>query len=144
MNKKLLTTTFFTAIIIICLVYALTSEFQIRNKAKVETLQVTAWQDPNCTITLSEIDWGIIDAGQTKTFTAYLKTEGNQNATIYSWAGEWNPDGIQQYLTYNFNKNNTVIQPNAPLQVVFSLTVAENIPASYSNFTFNIHIVAVI
>jgi hypothetical protein len=144
MNEKRFLAIVFIGVFLFCLVYALTVELQIKNKAKIQTLHVTAWQDPNCTVPLTEIDWGTICNGETKTFTAYLKTEANQNATIYSWASEWNPDGIQQYLTYSFDKNNTIIQPYKPLQVVFSLTVAENIPATYSNFTFTIHIVAVI
>ena len=143
-KKSFIPITYFVIALTLCLVLALTVELQIANKAKIQTLHVTAWQDPNCTTPLTEIDWGTIDAGQTKTYTAYLKTEANQNATIYSWASEWSPDGIQQYLTYNFNKNNTIIQPYTPLQVVFSLTVSENIPASYSNFTFTIHIIATV
>jgi hypothetical protein len=143
MNKKhYAPITFLVFIIFLCLVLAFTVELQIKNMAQVKTFQVTAWQDPNCTTALTEINWGTIYAGETKTFTAYIKTEANKNATVYSWADEWNPNGIQQYLTYNFDKNNTVIPPVIPLQVVFALTVSEQIPLIYYNFTFTIHVVA--
>jgi len=142
MDKRVLAVILLTVAILVCVGYALMVHLEIPNRAVVETLQVTAWQDENCTIPLNEIDWGVIDAGETKTFTAYLKIIGNKTAIIYSWADQWSPDGIQQYLTYGFDKNVTVIQPNVPLQVIFSLAVNESIPATYSNFTFVIHVVA--
>jgi len=119
-------------------VYAYLSRIPIHNHGKLVAINVTAWYDENCTIPCTEIDWGTVYPGDTFSKEIYLKTLGNANATLHSYAINWSPSGIDQYLNYSWDSENKTILPNQPIKVTLYLTVSSDIPYTYSEFSFDI------
>ena len=50
---------------------------RISNKAAIKAVGVGVYQDPGLTVPLTEIDWGILEPGEEKNHTAYIRNESN-------------------------------------------------------------------
>src|SRR5690606_11242755 len=65
--------------------------YSISNVAQVKAVGVEIYVDPELTVRLTEINWGSVEPGESKTFTAYLRNSGNSPITLSLTTENWAP-----------------------------------------------------
>jgi len=99
----------------------LMKQLNIQNRAKIETIGLKAYFEPECINEVTYLNWDIIE--QQKNYTIYLKNIGLTNITLTMTTTEWNPINVSNYVSVTWNYNNETLTPNEVLQVTFTFTV---------------------
>jgi hypothetical protein len=86
---------------------------------------------------ISSIDWGPINTGDNKSYTAYISNEGNSSFILTMEVSNWNPVDASNYITVNWNYMGQVIKPNETIKVVFTIVISSGIN-EIQPFTFDI------
>jgi len=115
--------------------------FSIPNRARVKGVGVSIWWDYNCTLPVSEIDWGMIEPNQTKTTAIYIKSVSNVNITLTLSTQNWNPQEASQFITLTWNYTGTPLTPKSVTPIELYLHVAHNV-TGIDHFAFDIIIYA--
>lgn len=111
-------------------------------------LNVSLYADENCTTERTNIDWGTLYAGSSKTETIYIKNTGNGDVKLTLFTADWvikdDNDTIlssdyQQYINLTWNIEGIVIKPNEIVNATLRLTISPSIENAAS-FAFTIHI----
>lgn len=107
----------------------------------VKTINLKAFHDPECTIPLTVIEWGMLELGGSYTFECYLLNDGSAPSTLTMHTENWNPTEASNYLTLTWDAENKTLQPKIPLMATFSLNVNQDIQG-IEEFSFDIIITA--
>jgi len=83
------------------------------------------------------IDWGSLEPGAQKSFTVYIRNEGNIPLTLSISTSNWNPPATSNYLTLTWSYGGQVIKAATTAAVTLTLAVSESITGIYS-FGFDI------
>jgi uncharacterized membrane protein len=114
-----------------------------RTISNVGTLQLSAdigvYWDARFTNRTTAIDWGTLNSDTAKSFSIYIRNEGNAALTLSMSASSWSPSTASNYMTLNWNYNGQAVNPNEYIRVTFTLTVSDSI-AGVSAFNFDITI----
>jgi len=113
----------------------------ISNVGRVKTFNVTAWQDMDCMIPLTSIDWSWLAPGQSKTFQFFLLSIGNTDTTLSMTTENWNLDNANLYLMLTWDRENYILQPKTVCLTTLTLTIDPAI-VGIENFSFDILITA--
>lgn len=119
---------------------ALQWTWKITASVTIKTLGVSAYSDQSCTIPLLTIDWGIMEAGQTKNYSAYIKNESNVPVTMSMYVDNWNPTNAKDFMSLSWNYDNNPIPIDGVVPIDFSLSVNSSI-VGIRNFSFEIWVV---
>jgi hypothetical protein len=76
---------------------------------------------------LSQVDFGLLDAGSQKDFTFYLRNEGNTDIALSMTAKNWNPTEAANYMSLTWNREGQLMEPDQVMSCVLTLTVSPNI-----------------
>lgn len=130
------------AIVTLCvtstLVYALLSTSKtIPNTGNVKAVGVGVYSDSACSQQVSIIQWGTLDAGETKNVPVYVRNEGNVNLTLSMTTNNWNPQEASSYITLNWNRGGHKLTPGSSVQAVLTLIVSSTV-TGVTNFSFDI------
>ncbi|RLI47316.1 hypothetical protein DRO69_00930 [Candidatus Bathyarchaeota archaeon] len=125
-----------------CVAALLTSETRIPSVGTVKTVGVEAFWDINCTSTVTEIDWGLVEPGDYVNATIYLRNKGNAPITLYLDTENWSPSNASNYITLSWDYAGQTVGPGTVLKVGLTLTVSSNI-TGIMNFTFDIIIAGI-
>ena len=104
------------------------------------TAGIGVYSDQQGTTPLTSVPWGTLQPGGTKILTVYIKNEGSTSTTLSLETSNWNPTAAENYLGLGWNYNGDPINPDAVVQITFTLTVASNIEV-ITTFGFDITIV---
>jgi len=115
------------------------SQWRISNIGTVRAIGVEVYRDANLTETLDHINWGIIEPGENKSFTMWIKNTGNDAQKIVMWTEAWNPSNASNWITLTWNYDGSWIPVNGSIPVVFILSVDPLISGIIS-FSFEIWI----
>ena len=107
----------------------------------IEAVLVDVYGDQACTVKLTSIDWGVLSPGQNKSFTCYVKSQSNVNATLSLSTGNWNPPSAAGYISLGWNREGYKVMPGEAVQSVLNLLVSSGIQG-VSSFSFDIVITA--
>jgi len=88
---------------------------------------IGVYQNSQGTTTLTTLNWGTLEPGQSQTVTSYIKNEGNTPITLSLETSNWNPTQAQSYLTVTWNYNNQPISAGSSIAVTLTLTVNPSI-----------------
>jgi hypothetical protein len=83
------------------------------------------------------INWGALEPGTQKSFTIYIRNEGNIPLTLSISTSNWNPAAVSNYLTLTWSYGGQVINVATTAAVTLTLAVSESITGIYS-FGFDI------
>jgi hypothetical protein len=75
------------------------------------------------------VDWGELALGASKNATFYVKSTSNVDVTLGLNVTNWEPQGIENYLTISWDYNGTVLKSGpdqTPLLVTVNLKVASS------------------
>lgn len=123
----------FFSVIILAVNYRAT----IRNRADIRTVNVSAWEDANMTVPLTEIDWGILVPGETKNFSAYVLSISNVPVVLNMTVGNWLPENASDWIACTWNREGATLAVNANTTFTVTLSVSANI-TNISHFEFDI------
>ena len=112
----------------------------IANVAMIKTVGVRVYKDSNCTLLLTQIDWGMLEPGTTKNFSAYLRNESNVPISLSMTTQKWNPPEAEQFISVSWNQEGKTLEPNQVVSVTFTLSVSADI-SGVTSFSFEIVIV---
>ena len=118
----------------------LTSTVQIQNAGTIKAVGVGVYWDSSCTNETTSIPWGMLDPGSNRTFTVYIRNEGNTAESLSLNTENWNPTNAQNYITLSWNYDGTVLSPDQVVEVNLTLSVSSSIEG-IENFRFTIVIV---
>ncbi len=113
---------------------------RVHNVARVKVVGVGIYKDINFTVSVTEIDWGMIEPGESKNFSAYIVNESNVPMTLTMRTENWNPLNASSFMTLSWDYNGTVIEVDGSVPVTFTLQVAQTV-SGIETFSFDIVII---
>jgi hypothetical protein len=119
---------------------ALQWTYRITATVTIKSLGVTVYSDPECTVPLVTIDWGMMEPGQTKNQPAYIKNESNVPVTMSMYVDNWNPINAKDFMTLGWSYDGSQISVDSSLPVDFTLSIDASI-SGIRNFSFEIWVV---
>lgn len=113
---------------------------RISNIAVLKTLGVGVFKDVNFTVSVTQIDWGIVEAGESKNFSAYIKNESNVPLTLVIHTEDWNPANASQFIGLAWDYDGHLISVDGFVPATFTLHVDSSV-SGITSFSFTILIV---
>jgi hypothetical protein len=115
----------------------LTSNQTVPLNGTINAVNLAVYSDSACTIPQTSLAVGTLNPGGTATQTVYIKNTGNVPETLTMTAGNWSPANANTYLTFSWNKQNTVLAAGANTQATLTLTAASN-TGTLTTFSFDV------
>ena len=109
----------------------------IASTGTVKTVNVGVYWNQNCTETVTTIDWGMLEPGESKNITIYLKNEGNTPINLSLNTSNWNPAEAEKYISLAWTISGENLQPDQALPTTLVLSVKQNI-TDVTTFNFDI------
>jgi len=113
----------------------------ISTKGNIKAVGVQFYVDSAGSIATSQIDWGMLDPGQTVTVTLYCKSTSNVPVTLSMAVGNFNPASGSGYLACTWNYSGATLSSGQIIPVVFTLQVASTI-TGITAFSFDIGVIS--
>ena len=137
------------ALILVCLVSfsfgalvaysAVVNLVQIRNIGTIRAIGVEVYGDVGLTQILTEVTWGTLDPGNSKSFSAWVKNTGSDPQRLVLWTENWVPVAAQNSISLSWDYVDAWIAAGSSVKVVFTLSVDPAIEG-VSSFSFDIWI----
>ena len=113
---------------------------RIPSSATVKAVGVGIYKDINFTVSVTQIDWGIVEAGETKNFSAYIVNRSNVPITLSMVTENWNPVNASNFISLTWNSDGTEIAMDGYVFVTFVLSIDQTI-SGIDAFSFTIVVV---
>ena len=113
---------------------------RIGNRAAIKAVGVEVYQDPELTVALTEIDWGVLEPGEEKNCTAYIKNESNVPVTLVLTTENWSPLNASSFVALTWDYDGQLLEVDGSVEVTFTLAVDPAI-SGIEAFSFDIVIV---
>ena len=131
---------FLSGFVVSIVISATQTSTTLSSVGTLKAVGVGVYWDSSFTNRTTAINWGTLDPGTQKSFTMYIRNEGNSAITLSQSTGNWNPSAASNYLTLAWNYNGQTINAGANIQVTLTLTASASI-TGVNNFNFDIIIV---
>jgi hypothetical protein len=109
----------------------------ITNTGSVKGVGVGVYWDADCTDSVSSIDWGFLEPGETTNVTIYIKNEGNIPVVLNMTTENWVPASASDYITLTWYREGYLLDSDSVVQSVLTLSVDPNI-SEVTSFSFDI------
>jgi len=109
----------------------------LHSSGTIKAINVEVFWDLNCTDIASSIDWGMLEKGEQKNTTLYVKNTGNTVLILSLTTQNWTPTNATDYITVSWNLENATISVNKVLQADITIRVLPSV-TGFSNFSFDI------
>jgi len=103
----------------------------------VSAANIGVYTDSDCTQNCTNISWGTLNPNTTTNKTIYVKNTGTAPLTLSMTTENWTPTDADDYLTLNWNQQNTILNPDETTPANLTLSVAAD-TGDLTNFSFNI------
>lgn len=113
---------------------------RISNQAAIKAVGVGVYQDPALTVPLTEINWSILEPGETKNYTAYIENESNVLITLVLTTENWSPVNASTFVALTWDYDGQLLEVDGVVEVTFTLAVDPAI-IGVKAFSFDIVIV---
>jgi hypothetical protein len=118
-----------------------TASFSSVGSIQIQTSTgIGIYSDDQCMIDLTSVTWGVLEPGDIKNVTFYLKNEGDSPIIISLETSNWTPTAATNYLDLSWDYNNDAINSEEIIQVKLTLTIDQNIEG-VSDFSFDVTII---
>ena len=102
-----------------------------------KAIGIGVYWDNSRTSRVTEINWGLLEPGDKKSFTIYISNEGNVPLSLSISTSNWNPSSAANYLTLTWSNVGQTINAGIVAQLTLTLTVNPNV-SGISSFNFDI------
>jgi len=113
---------------------------RISNRAAIKAVGVAVYQDPALTVHLTEIDWGVLEQGEQKNHTAYIKNESNVPIMLFLTTENWTPLNASSFIKLSWDYDGQAIGLYGFVEVTFTLAV-DPLISGIDAFSFDLVIV---
>jgi len=113
---------------------------RIPSSASLKVVGIGVYKDVNFTVSVTQIDWGMLEPGEKKNFSAYIKNESNVPITLSMWTEDWNPLNASSFISLSWNYDATQIPVDGSVPVTFALHV-DAATSGIRSFSFTIVVV---
>jgi len=113
---------------------------RIPSSATVKAVGVGIYKDINFTVSVTKIDWGIVEAGESKNFSAYIVNRSNVPITLSMTTENWTPVNASNFITLTWNYDGSQITVDGYVFVTFVLRIDQAI-SGIDAFSFTIVVV---
>ena len=96
---------------------------RIRNVGTIRAVGVEVYADEGLSIVLTEISWGVLDPGESRTFNAWVQNSGNVAQGLALSTESWSPFGAGNSISLSWDYGDVLIPAGASIPVVFTLSV---------------------
>lgn len=104
------------------------------------TIEIDIFSDAACTLMISSVDWGEVEAGGSVDNVIYLKNVGDQGVYLSLMTENWSPSEASDDMQLFWDYDDSTIDPDEVLQVTLTLAVNSNIKG-IDSFGFDIVII---
>jgi hypothetical protein len=111
------------------------ASYRVTGQGGVVSLNIEVYEDSNCTVKAQAIDWGILEPGESRNRTLYIKNEGNKALTLFLTTVNWEPVESSNQITVIWDSEGIRISPGGYRAVIVMLTVSPSI-AGVEDFRF--------
>jgi len=108
---------------------------KLHNHATIRVIGVEIYEDANLTTSLNVIEWGLLDPGENRSYSCWIKNIGNDAQKLTTWTEAWNPANASDWITLTWNYNNTWIPAEGSISVDFIISVRSDFDPDITNFT---------
>jgi hypothetical protein len=123
------------------LTFALTQwRRRIPSLATLKTVGVGVYEDAACTVSVVQIDWGILEPGDTATFDAYIKNLSNVPITLTLQTEDWSPANASNFISLSWDYDGTKIPVDSSIPATLTLDV-DAATSGIESFSFTIVII---
>jgi len=112
---------------------------QIRSVAAIKTVGVAAYWDPAFTVPVVNVDWGIIEPGDTKNASCYIVNTSNVPVILTLTTDNWMPMNASNFIRLTWNYDEQPIPVSGYTPITFSLHV-DAATTGIAAFSFDITI----
>jgi len=109
----------------------------IANVATIKTVGVGVYKDVDFTVSVTQIDWGVLEPGTVKNFTAYLRNESNVPISLNMTTQNWNPPATESFISVSWDQEGKMLEPDQVVPVTFTLSVSADV-SGVKSFSFEI------
>jgi hypothetical protein len=102
--------------------------------------EIGVYYNSGCTTPLASLSWGTLEPGGSQAIVCYIKNEGDLALTLSMYPSGWDPTEAENYLTLNWDYSGASIDPDAVVQVTFTLSVDASIEG-ITSFNFDVNII---
>jgi hypothetical protein len=113
----------------------------ISTVGNIKAVGVQFYADSTGFVSTSQIDWGMLDPGQTVNSVLYCKSTSNVPVWLSMAVGNFNPASGSSYLACVWNYSGTVLSPNQIVPIRFTLQVESTI-IGITAFSFDIGVIS--
>jgi len=114
--------------------------FEIASSGLIAHVEVGIYTDENCTFRLGSIDWGVVFPGSNKSFTLYIRNEGNVGLVFAVNMTNLAPVEASAFLSLKTDYDGHLVSPSQVLKMTLMLHVAPT--AKSTDFSFDIEMSA--
>ena len=144
MNSKILPV---LAIIVLgCLIISVSAavyySITVQSRGKIKGIGVGIYANPEASIVVSEIDWGILEPGDSTNVTVYIKNEGNVMANLTMTTEAWTPPEAEESIQLTWDYDGTELGISDIRCITFTLAIDPSI-IGINDFSFDIIVTAV-
>ncbi|MCK4475084.1 hypothetical protein KAU30_04500 [Candidatus Bathyarchaeota archaeon] len=114
----------------------------MQSRGKIKGIGVGIYANAEASIVVSEIDWGILEPGESENVTVYIKNEGNVVANLTMYTEAWTPPEAEESIQLTWDYDGTELGISDIRCVTFTLSVAPSI-IGINDFSFDIIVTAI-
>ena len=124
-------------LVMVCLIGALVGSamtfavlqrsYSISNIARIKAIGVEVYVDPELIVRLTEINWGSVEPGETKTYSAYVRNAGNTPIILSLNTTSWLPLEASSMIRVYWNYSGEIVHAWQAVMVEFELRVDPSI-----------------
>lgn len=110
--------------------------FRLKSRGSVRTVGLDVFADPNGTIGIEHIDWGMLNPGGYSRVKVYFQSWSNVKVNCTFATGNWTPPAAEAYMTLTWDLVNP-LPPEEIRPVTLQLNVAVDV-WGITDFSFDI------
>ena len=140
-REKVLAAGLIITIVVSAAVIALVWTHIISSKGRIKSIGCKFFWDPELTVEVIEIDWGLCNPGTSYRVTLFCQNIKNTQITLSMSTENWNPSIASFYITGIWNYTGKIIYPGASIPISIGIDISPDI-AEVDTFSFDYLITA--
>lgn len=128
--------------VVACVVIAralISTPYVIHSTATIQAIDVEigVYEDINCTVSVTSIDWGILQPGEWKNYSAYVRNEGTVPILLSMSTENWTPTNASDWIALTWDIGGQTLAVDEVIPVTFLLLINSEI-SGITTFSFDI------
>jgi hypothetical protein len=112
---------------VVSILAVLTVQWGIDGSGSVEGVGLGVYWDPECTSVTSSLDFGLLEPGSSKSFSLYVRNEGEAPLGLSMTSENWDPANVEDYLTLTWDLEGQKFGPDEVRACMITISVFEDI-----------------